>query len=298
MRRPAGLHSRLAIDELFYTMSDLMQAVSRRKFVGQVLGVTAMTAFAGYPVWETRHLIINRLSVPVPHLPESLSGLKIAFLADIHVGPFLSTRYLRQVVNRVNALGADLIALGGDYVHREAQYVAATALELARLSAPLGVFSILGNHDYYAGRILTLAEFTKNHIPCLVNSGQRITRGTDSFWLAGVDDLCRGNPRPEKALQGVVPGEAVIMLSHCPDVAETLDDDRVGLMLCGHTHGGQVRLPLIGSPIIPSRYGQKYAAGLVKAPKTNCFVTRGVGTIFPPVRLNCPPEIALLTLTA
>jgi predicted MPP superfamily phosphohydrolase len=279
-------------------MCDLMQGVSRRKFLGQVLGVTAVTAFAGYPVLETRHLIINRLTVSVPRLPEPLSGLKIAFLADTHVGPFLSTRYLRQVVNRVNSLGADLIALGGDYVHRESRYVASTALELARLSAPLGVFSILGNHDYYAGRVLTLAEFAKNKIPCLVNSGQRITRGTDSFWLGGVDDLCRGNPQPGAALHGVEPGEAVILLSHSPDVAETLDDERVGLMLSGHTHGGQVRLPLIGSPIIPSQYGQKYASGLVKAPKTNCFVTRGVGTVFPPVRLNCPPEIALLTLTA
>ncbi len=283
---------------LWTTLTDLMQVVSRRKFLGQIMGVTAVTALAGYPVWETRHLMINRLTIPVPQLPESFAGMKIAFIADTHVGPFLSTGYLRQVVDKVNALGADLIALGGDYVHRESKYVAPAALELARLSAPLGVFSILGNHDYYAGRILTLAEFAKNHIPCLVNSGQRITRGTESFWLAGVDDLCRGNPQPEMALQGVRPGEAIIMLSHSPDVAETLDDDRVGLMLSGHTHGGQVRLPLIGCPIIPSQYGQKYASGLVKAPKTNCFVTRGVGTIFPPVRLNCPPEISLLTLTA
>lgn len=274
-----------------------MQRVSRRKFVGQILGVTAITAFAGYPVWETRHLLINRLSVALPRLPESLSGLKIAFLADIHVGPFLSVRYLRQVVDRVNSLGADLIALGGDYVHREARYVAATARELARLSAPLGVYSILGNHDYYAGHALTLAELAKNNIPCLVNAGQRITKGGDTFWLGGVDDLCRGHPRPAMALQGAQPGEPIILLSHSPDVAETLDDARVGLMLCGHTHGGQVRIPLLGCPIVPSRYGQKYASGLVKAPKTNCFVTRGVGTIFPPVRINCPPEIALLTLT-
>lgn len=279
-------------------MNDLMQRVSRRKFVGQILGVTAMTAFAGYPVWETRHLVINRLSVVLPRLPESLSGLKIAFLADIHVGPFLSLRYLRQVVDRVNSLGADLIALGGDYVHREARYVASTARELGRLSAPLGVFSILGNHDYYAGHTLTLAEFTKNGIPCLVNAGQRITRGEDSLWLGGVDDLCRGHPRPAMAMQGAQAGEAIILLSHSPDVAETLNDARVGLMLSGHTHGGQIRLPVIGSPILPSRYGQKYASGLVKAPKTICFVTRGVGTIFPPVRINCPPEIALLTLTA
>ncbi len=290
--------STLAIAGLFFIMRDLMQTVSRRKFLGQALGVAAITAFAGYPIWETRHLLINRLTVAVPRLPQSFSGLKIAFLADIHVGPFLSTRYLREVVDRVNALGADLIALGGDYVHREGRFVASAAAELARLSAPLGVISILGNHDYYAGRELTLAEFAKNNIPCLVNSGRRITRGPDSFWLAGVDDLCKGYPQPEKALEGVQPGEAVIMLSHSPDVAETLDDERVGLMLSGHTHGGQVRLPLIGSPIVPSQYGQKYASGLVKAPKTNCFVTRGVGTIFPPIRLNCPPEIALLTLTA
>lgn len=279
-------------------MLGLMQVVSRRKFVGQLLGVTAVTAFAGYPVWETRHLVVNRLKVALPRLPESLSGLKIAFLADIHVGPFLSAHYLRKVVNRINSLGADLIALGGDYVHREGKYIASTVTELARLSAPLGVFSVLGNHDYYAGRERTLAELARNGLPCLVNRGQRITRGADSFWLGGVDDLCRGTPAPEMALKGVRADEAVVLLSHCPDVAETLEDERVGLMLCGHTHGGQIRLPFIGSPIIPSRYGQKYASGLVQAPKTQCFVTRGVGTIFPPIRLNCPPEIALLTLTA
>jgi predicted MPP superfamily phosphohydrolase len=130
----------------------------------------------------------------------------------------------------------------------------------------------------------------------LTNRGVWLKRNGGRLRLAGVDDLWEGTPDLSAALGDATARDACILLSHNPDFAETLTDQRVGLVLSGHTHGGQVAIPGYGAPVVPSRYGMKYARGLVEAPATQVYVTAGVGMTILPVRANCRPEIGLLTL--
>ncbi len=149
----------------------------------------------------------------------------------------------------------------------------------------------MGNHDHYHGVTLTRSALDKNGIHELFNSGIWLTRGSDRFRIAGVDDFWLGVPRLKDALEGIKPEERCLLLSHNPDFAEKVDDPRVGLILSGHTHGGQVVFPLIGAPIVPSAYGQKYLRGLVQTEKNRVFISRGTGTITPPVRFACRPKL-------
>jgi predicted MPP superfamily phosphohydrolase len=132
----------------------------------------------------------------------------------------------------------------------------------------------------------------------LTNRAVRLTAGGESLWLAGVDDLWWGKPDLHAALRGVPDGSAVVLLCHNPDFAEDAPDGRVGLILSGHTHGGQAYLPGLGSMFLPSKYGDKYRCGLVRGPSSQVYVSRGLGEAGVPLRLNCPPEINLLTLAS
>lgn len=272
-------------------------SITRRKFL-RYSGAAGAAAVTGYSLWEARDLHIAKFDLPLTRLPEAFNGLKIAFLADLHLGPFISQEYLRSVIDKVNGLGSDLILLGGDYVYREAKYMAAVASEMGRLTAPMGVFAVRGNHDNKANATLTSHELKRNGIQEITNTGVWLIRDDSRLRLCGVDDLQTGKPDLQAALGDMIEEETALLMTHNPDFAETITDSRVGLVLSGHTHGGQVCLPFVGAPIVPSQYGQKYVYGPVTAPYTKVFVTRGVGAVFPPVRLNCPPEIALLTLVA
>jgi hypothetical protein len=272
--------------------------MTRRKFL-KTAGLAAAGGVAGviYARLEARWLGVHRVTISVPNLPAAFKGKTIALMADFHHGPYVPLSYIRHSVDMANALNPDLIALGGDYPHRGIAYIAPCVEELARLRAPLGVYSVLGNHDHYdGGQPYVSAALRAARIPELTNRGLWIESGGDRLWLCGVDDFWRGVQDLPAALASTTTGDAVILLSHNPDFVEYIHDPRVGLVLSGHTHGGQVDLPIIGPPIVPSIYGQKYAQGLVQGPLTKVFVTRGIGTITPPVRLFCRPEIVLITL--
>lgn len=277
------------------TMLKNLMALTRRKFLSYS-GAAGIAAVTGYSLWEARDLQVVEFTIPVNRLPASFDGLRIALLADFHYGAFIPLGYVRSAVEKTNSLGADLILLLGDYVHYHAKYMHDVMTELGRLTAPLGVYAIRGNHDNIAGPIITSQELRRNGLKELTNTGAWITRDTDRIWLCGIDDMGTGFPDVQAALREAKTEDVAILLSHNPDIAETLADPRVSLVLSGHTHGGQIVLPLIGAPIVPSSYGQKYLYGPVVAPHTRSFVTRGIGAAFPPLRLNCPPEIALLTL--
>jgi predicted MPP superfamily phosphohydrolase len=196
-----------------------------------------------------------------------------------------------------NALNPDLITLGGDYPHEGVQYIAPCIHELGRLRAPLGVYAVLGNHDHYSGgQPHASAALRAARIQELTNRGLWIEADGARLWLCGVGDYWRDKQNLPAALGESTRRDAVILLSHNPDYVERITDPRVGLVLSGHTHGGQVDLPVFGPPVVPSIYGQKYAHGLVQGPATQVFVSRGIGTISPPVRIFCKPEIVLATL--
>lgn len=273
--------------------------MNRRTFLKNSVRATvaaAPVAAAGYGFAESNHVAIDRRSVQVPRLPAAFDGTTVAFLTDIHVGPFLSADFVATVVRTTLALNPDLIALGGDYSLREAKYIAPCFDVLRTLTAPLGVYGVLGNHDYWHGLAETKAGMRGAKVTELTNCGVWLRRSGSRLRLAGVDDLWAGRPDLGPALGEATPADACVLLSHNPDFAETLTDRRVGLVLSGHTHGGQIVVPEVGSPWIPSRYGMKYARGLVEAPATQVYVSTGVGMSAVPVRLNCRPQIALLTL--
>jgi len=270
--------------------------LTRRKFL-RTSGLAGAAAAAGYSLWEGRDLVVSRFTIPVPRLPGSFAGLTAAVMADLHHGPFFSLDYLGGAIERANGLGADLILLVGDYVYHQARYIPGVMAEMGRLSAPLGVYAVKGNHDNRASAVMTSQELARNGLKELTNTGVWLRRGEERLRLCGVDDLLTGRPNIEEALGETNGYESAILLSHNPDLAERVSGSRVGLVICGHTHGGQINLPVIGAPIVPSKYGQKYVYGLAEAPNTRVFTTRGVGAIFPPMRVNCPPEISLLTLT-
>ncbi len=281
--------------------------LSRRKFIRRSLQVgTALSAGAGlvvgYGFWEARHIRIRRQTIFVPNLPSPFVGKTVAVVADLHHGPFVGISFVREAVKIANSLQPDLIALVGDYAHRgnKTDVDLPPCLEaLSELRAPLGVFAVPGNHDMQnRGQVYRDLMSTTTTLTDVTNRNQRISLFGEHLWLAGVDDLWWGRPDLDRALKGISEGAAVVLFSHNPDYAETRPDPRVGLMLSGHTHGGQVYLPLFGSPWIPSKYGTKYCCGLVQGPASQVFVSRGLGEAGVPIRLNVPPEINLLTLLA
>ena len=270
--------------------------MNRRQFLRIAAATVAPAVGVGYGFAESTRLRIDRLTVTVPRLPAAFRGLRVAFVTDIHLGPFLTEQYVAGVVRTTLLLDPDLILLGGDYSHRDGKYIAPCFEQLAKLSAPLGVYGVLGNHDYWHGLDETKAGMRRAKVEELTNRGVWLERPGGRLRVAGVDDLWRGAPDLAPALGDATATDACVVVSHNPDFAENITDRRVGLLLSGHTHGGQVVVPGYGPPIVPSAYGMKYARGLVQAPATQVYVSPGVGMSGLPVRANCRPEVALLTL--
>lgn len=271
----------------------------RRRFLKTALvaavPVTPIAA-ASYGLYKAGAIRVERPVVTLANLPAAFDGLRVAFLTDIHHGPYVGLDAVAGVVRTALSLNPDLILLGGDYCSQEAKYVRPCFEVLAGLRAPLGVFGVLGNHDYWHGLSESHAGFRSSHIMELTNAGVWLERGGSRFRIAGVDDLWCGKTHLVSALGDATPTDACLVVSHNPDFAETVRDPRVGLVLSGHTHGGQVVAPGYGAPVVPSRYGQKYVRGLVNAPATRVYISRGIGTVGPPVRFYAAPELTLLTL--
>ena len=280
--------------------------ITRRTFIrrglrigGTLLGLT--TATAAYGIWEASHIRIARQTIPIPNLPETFVGKKVAVLADLHHGPLVGLDFIREAVRLTNSLQPDLIALVGDYAHwgQHTQVDLPPCLEvLSDLRASLGVFAVPGNHDMQNRGRVYHEVISSTPIIDLTNRAHCVTQDQQHLWMAGVDDLWWGQPDLPAALKEVPLQSAVLLLCHNPDFAEECPSPRVSLVLSGHTHGGQVDLPLAGSLWIPSRYGAKYCQGLVQGPASQVFVSRGLGVAGVPVRINAPPEINWITLAA
>lgn len=273
--------------------------MDRRIFLKAVAAATVpgAAATASYGLYEAGWVEVVRPKLTLPHLPKAFEGLRIAFLTDIHHGPFTTLDYVSSVVRTTLALRPELILLGGDYSLKDGKYIRPCFEVLAGLNAPLGVYGVLGNHDYWHGLDETRNGFDRSGITELTNRGVWLERAGSRLRLAGVDDLWMGRVDFPPALGDATTEDACLVVSHNPDVAEKVRDPRVGLMLSGHTHGGQVVFPG-GAPFVPSHYGQKYLHGLVRAPATTVYVSRGLGCISIPVRIASRPELTLVTLTA
>ncbi|VTS07652.1 metallophosphoesterase [Tuwongella immobilis] len=278
---------------------------TRRKFLRRMLcGGAALAGLTGlgvgYGFWEASQIRIRRQIIALPRLPQAFVGKTIAVMGDFHHGPFVSIAFIREAVAIAQQLNADAYALVGDFAHKgtdAAEQLPPCLEALSALRAPLGVFAVPGNHDLHENGRLYREIIGATTITDLTNRSIRLSIGSDSLCVAGVDDLWWGKPDLHAALHNVPEEMAVILLAHNPDFAEVRPDSRVGLMLSGHTHGGQAYVPGLGSAWLPSKFGDKYRSGLVDGPQSQVFVTRGLGEAGVPIRFNCPPEINLLTLT-
>jgi predicted MPP superfamily phosphohydrolase len=249
---------------------------------------------------EARSLRTTRVTFASADLPPAFDGLRVAFVSDIHLGSFVSRDRVRATVDRVNALHPDLIVLGGDYIYRKQSAADLQTVfdELARLRAPLGVYGVLGNHDHAVLEANVKPVMTAAGIRELYDDGVWLQRDGARLRLSGLSGLTQDQPTVARALDGATQKDFVLLVDHSPDVAEALVGSPVDLLLSGHTHGGQVTLLGLWAPFVPSRYGQKYRAGLVTAGPVPVFVSTGVGTIVAPLRFFARPEVVLLTLRA
>jgi len=273
----------------------------------RVLLATIILFLGGLVFWaffvEPNRLLIRQQTIQIDTWPQQLNGLRIAVIGDIHAGaPFIDEKKLRVIVQRTNELRPDLIVILGDYMTgngwvRQTMEPEVFAPILKDLSAPLGVYSVLGNHDWWFDGLKVRTVLEQNGMKVLENEVLSVdVRGT-SVWLAGLADLWTRPQNIEQTINKIPEGSPVIVLTHNPDIFPRVPQ-RVPLMLAGHTHGGQVRFPLIGSVVHSSRVGERYEMGHVFENNHHLFVTTGIGTSILPVRFGVPPEIVLLTVNS
>ncbi|MBH0237934.1 metallophosphoesterase [Methylobrevis albus] len=288
--------------------------ITRRTFL-RLAGTAAMSlvsvgAYAG--VIEPRfRLVVTRYTLRIPRWTAAHGPMRIAVIADLHAcEPWMPPARIAEIVAETNRLAPDLTLLLGDYVTGIGRFSTAEvpievwAAALGGLSAPLGVHGVLGNHDCGADVPAIRRAFAAQGITLMENAAQRLATpsGGAAFWLAGLGDQIAWNGRGGRGLDDlpgtlaqVTDDAPVLMMAHEPDIFARMPD-RVSLTVSGHTHGGQVRLPFVGSPLVPSHYGQRYVYGHIVEDGKQIVVSGGLGCSLLPVRFGRPPEIVLLDI--
>ena len=265
-----------------------------------IILLIGLLVFWGFFI-EPNRLVVREQSITIDNFPPALDGLRIAVISDIHAGgSFINDKKLHTIVDRTNQLHPDLIVILGDYmvsngwISRRVEPEVFGAV-LKNLSAPLGTYSVLGNHDWWYNGFKVRAGLEQNGIKVLDNQVLEIKARGVSLWLVGLADLWTREQRIAETIAKVPEGQTMIALTHNPDIFPEVPE-RVPLLLAGHTHGGQVRFPLIGTVVHTSRFGQLYERGHIVENNHHLFVTTGIGTSIVPVRFGVTPEIVLLTL--
>lgn len=282
-----------------------MLATDRRRFAlgGLIGGLNAvgLVGWAGHRAFAVNpHTpLLERIELRLPIGHEALAGLTIGFVADTHVGPFTSPADVARATSLLMPYRPDLILLGGDYISdspRYAEDAAAVLGELAR-EAPLGAYAVLGNHDagerFRDRRVVQALEGVG--IRVLRNEAAVVDTGRARLWIAGVDEAIMATADPARTFADVPAAAAALALWHEPDFADQTAVFGAFAQLSGHSHGGQVRLPVLGPLMLPYG-GRRYVMGFNDASGMPVYTTRGVGVYLPPLRLNCPPEVTLITL--
>lgn len=223
-------------------------------------------------------------------------GLRIVHLTDIHHSLFTPIEDVERVVQLANRLHPDLVALTGDYVTFSPDYISPMARALGKLRARLGVYAVLGNHDFQVDAERVTRALRAHDIHVLRNAHRAVREGGSRLWLVGVDDLWFGADDLPLALRSVPTSDPKILLCHNPLGIHRAAAHGIDFVLSGHTHGGQVRLPLVGSVRGRSKLGERFIDGWNRVADTQIYVNRGIGKVVVPVRVGCPPEIACLRL--
>jgi predicted MPP superfamily phosphohydrolase len=248
-----------------------------------------------YSAQVARSLVLAHAELPVPGLARGLAGLRVLLLTDVHAGPFLRPRVVAEAVAKLRAHDPDLVLHGGDLATSRVDEVDACLDALAPLRGRLGTYAVLGNHDHYVEDVPGLVRrIEARGIAVLHNRAVRVTRDGAAMYLAGIDDWGTGRPDLAAALGDTGGDGPVVLLSHNPDVFFAAAAAGVALVLSGHTHGGQVRLP--GLPVLVRQSRYRLDEGRYRAAGAEVVVSRGFGSTGVPLRLFCPPEAVLLHL--
>ena len=287
------------------TTTDAARTVSRRQFlqVSALAAAGGLVAYAGF--WDRHDLELIEQTIRLRRLPEAFHGLRIAQVSDIHYDEFTEPYFVREVVRRVNALHPDIVVLTGDFVtdgplpRRVGARLSYPCAEiLSGIRCPHR-FASLGNHDTLVGSAVVVDALKVQGIPTLVDNHIPFERDGGRLWFAGLRSSLEETPQLEDALpRQAGPTEPVILLAHEPDYAlQVVKRGVVDLMLSGHTHGGQIRLPFIGTPRpLLAKGGRLFVHGHFNVGPMQLYVNRGIGTVKLPVRFHCPPELTLITL--
>jgi predicted MPP superfamily phosphohydrolase len=273
--------------------------VTRREFLRWAVAAAAVGV--GVPsvygnVVEAWAYEVTETVIGIKDLPEGFEGFRIVQVSDVHHSRLVSLDEVRRVVALANGAGADLVALTGDYTTDLAKYVEPCAEVLGELKAAEGVWAVLGNHDHRTGGALTREALRRRGIEVLTNQNTELRRGADVLQLAGVDDWGWGKADFPRAMRGVDTSRPSLLLSHEPMALDVPETRGVSLILSGHTHGGQICLPFIGSPAAYVWKHLKYLRGRYESEGTQLYVSRGTGVIGVPVRLGARPEVAVIQL--
>jgi uncharacterized protein len=280
---------------------------SRRTFLkASLCGAAGLALYSG--AIERHWIDVTHRDIALRGLPAAFDGMRIAQLSDIHMDEFTEPFFLRQAVDRINKIQPDLVVLTGDFVSfgiSSIHYAVGSAWQCANILKEIRcgpLYAVLGNHDIQVGAREVTAALTANNITMLTNACLPIERSQSRIWLAGTDDPLNGRPDLDKAIPVSirnVPNEPVVLLCHAPDYVDYLlahpAGKAIGLMLSGHTHGGQIRIPFVGPLWLPL-LGKKYIEGWFRVGDTQLYVNRGLGTMGLPFRFDCPPEITVITL--
>ena len=246
--------------------------------------------------WRSRRRFsVSDERIWIDALPSTFHGLRIVQISDIHHGLFLPKEWLSEAVREANRLDPDIIALTGDFVTYSRRNIGPAAELLGRLRARFGVYAVLGNHDFRVDADAITAALRKQRIDVLRNRHIPLRFGSKSIYLVGVDDYGYGADL-RRAIRGIPREAATILLAHNPRVIHLASRHGVSLVLSGHTHGGQVNLPLLGTVYGRSPERLRYKIGWDRMGATQIYVSRGIGTIVLPWRLRCPAEITHLEL--
>ena len=262
--------------------------LSRRRFLklGAFCGLGAMTGV--YGVSSALQVEVNTYRIPVPNLPMSFNGFTIVQLTDLHYGFGIPISVIDRVIQQVNLIEKDTIVCTGDYIHGGDGLSAIDTIwsRLMTLKAKEGVYSVLGNHDHMFGNGDHSLSWLDKSGQSVRHGAASISRGGERIWIGGAGDVWHDSLGIDEAFRNTPPGDCKILLSHNPKAADTKFETRVDLMVCGHTHGGQIAIPPFGSKL----------CGFHARGGTHVYISRGIGWFIAPIRINCAPEISVLKL--
>jgi predicted MPP superfamily phosphohydrolase len=281
----------------------LLIPTTRRQFLRAAAATGTLAVVGDALLLAPNRPRIIRQEFFLPRWPERLNGFTVAMLSDFHYDPYFSIHPLHAAIAMVNRLHPDLIALTGDFVsvplvgdETKAAFAAEPCARLLRqMTAPHGLWAVMGNHDDATDAEHVTHALQAENIRVLANQSEPIEQDGSRFWLAGVNDVISGTADLSKTMHGVPAGEPVILLAHEPDFADEASQYPIDLQLSGHSHGGQIRIPFL-PPLYLPELAKKYVWGTYHVGPLTLHTSAGLGTIGIPMRLNCPPEVTVLTL--